>query len=122
VQLSLEDDIFTTVAGYSEYDVLDATPDADGMNLVSLEGPAINDRSGLLVLSSGAGSSHLFRDSAFTIPPACAPSRHAAALRASVEMPVTDRGARASGLRRVALSGDPESWFMRLLSSDPPRV
>jgi trehalose 6-phosphate synthase len=115
VQLSLDDDMFGAVAGYAEYDVLDVTPDADGMNLVSLEGPAVNTRCGQLVLSSGAGSSELFGDAALTIPPACEPRRHAAALTAMVDLPMTDRAARAGRLRDVALAGDPQAWFARLL-------
>jgi trehalose 6-phosphate synthase len=120
VHLSSEDDMVAAVAGYGEYDVLDATPDADGLNLVSLEGPAVNDRSGVLLLSSGAGSSHLYGDSAFTIPPASAPAQHAAALWAAVNTPPADRAARAARLRRTALAGDCRTWFTRLLTPGFP--
>jgi trehalose 6-phosphate synthase len=36
------------------YDVLDVVPWADGMNLVALEGPLVNPRDGVLVLSTAA--------------------------------------------------------------------
>ncbi len=44
------------IAGMKLYDVLLVNPIIDGMNLVSKEGPMVNERDGVLVLSEGAGS------------------------------------------------------------------
>ena len=52
VELVFARDFPAAVAGYLAYDVLDVMPWADGMNLVALEGPLVNTRDGVLVLST----------------------------------------------------------------------
>ena len=42
--------------GYRIFDVLLVNPIYDGMNLVAKEGPLVNQRDGVLVLSENAGS------------------------------------------------------------------
>ena len=59
VELVFARDFPAAVAGYLAYDVLDVMPWADGMNLVALEGPLVNTRDGVLVLSSSAGAHEL---------------------------------------------------------------
>jgi trehalose 6-phosphate synthase len=50
------DDFPATLAAYKRYDVLIVNPVFDGMNLVSREGPTLNRRNGILVLSRNAGA------------------------------------------------------------------
>ena len=45
-----------TVAALRRYDQLLVNPIRDGLNLVAMEGPAVNERDGVLVLSREAGA------------------------------------------------------------------
>jgi len=55
VVLDLEDDFAGTVAALRRYDMLLVNPVRDGLNLVAMEGPAVNERDGVVVLSREAG-------------------------------------------------------------------
>src|SRR5258708_28733189 len=50
------DDFPAALAAYRRYDVLIVNPVFDGMNLVAREGPVLNQRDGVLVLSRNAGA------------------------------------------------------------------
>ena len=56
IDLRLGDDFPLSVAAYTEYDVLFVNPIFDGLNLVAKEGPLLNERNGVLVLSENAGA------------------------------------------------------------------
>src|SRR5439155_19097441 len=56
IRLSLMDDHPRPPAPYRLYDVLLVNPLFDGMNLVAKEGPALNERDGVLILSENAGA------------------------------------------------------------------
>ena len=58
------------MAAMKLYDVLLVNPIMDGMNLVSKEGPVVNGRSGVLVLSETAGSYDQLRNGALSVSPA----------------------------------------------------
>ena len=58
------------MAAMKLYDVLLVNPIMDGMNLVSKEGPVVNGRSGVLVLSETAGSYDQLRKRALSVSPA----------------------------------------------------
>ena len=51
-----EDDYPRSLAGLVSYDVLLVNPIRDGMNMVAKEGPLVNQRDGVLVLSRQAGA------------------------------------------------------------------
>lgn len=56
LRLRIEDNVAAALAAYREYDVLLANSVYDGMNLVVKEGPLLNERSGVVVLSENAGA------------------------------------------------------------------
>ena len=56
IQLKLRDDLDEAVAAYKHYDVLLVNAMFDGMNLVAKEGPFVNERDGVVVLSENAGA------------------------------------------------------------------
>ena len=112
VELVFARDFPRAVAGYLAYDVLDVMPWADGMNLVALEGPLVNARDGVLVLSTTAGAYELLRPHAIGVSPD-APQRHADALETALTMPRAERARRAAALRAVAAEGDPAAWLTR---------
>ena len=57
------------IAGYRNFDVLLVNPIYDGMNLVAKEGPLVNQRDGVLVLSENAGSHEELGEWAITVNP-----------------------------------------------------
>jgi trehalose 6-phosphate synthase len=116
VELVFARDFSRAVAGYLAYDVLDVMPWADGMNLVALEGPLVNTRDGVLVLSSSAGAHELLRPHAIGVPPGD-PERHAGALHTALTMPRAERARRAAALRAVAAEGDPAAWLARQVAT-----
>lgn len=116
VELVFARDFPAAVAGYLSYDVLDVVPWADGMNLVALEGPLVNTRDGVLVLSTTAGAHQLLCQHALGVRPG-SPERHAEALHAALTMPPAERARRAAALRSVAAQGDPAAWLTRQLGA-----
>src|SRR5439155_152628 len=68
-RLELGEDMDRAVAAYKSYDVLLVNPILDGMNLVAKEGPVVNKRSGVLVLSESAGAHEELGAHALSINP-----------------------------------------------------
>ncbi len=56
IRLSIKDDSFRSLAAMRLYDVLLVNPVVDGMNLIAKEGPCVNEKNGVLVLSENAGA------------------------------------------------------------------
>jgi trehalose 6-phosphate synthase len=111
VKLLFERDFNRMLAGYLEYDVLDVVPRADGMNLVALEGPVVNRRDGVVVLSKTAGAHQILAPYARAVDPG-AVHLHVGALRDAVTMAPGERSRRARGLREIASAGDPSAWLL----------
>jgi trehalose 6-phosphate synthase len=97
------------------YDVLLVNPLADGMNLVAKEGPVVNRRDGVLVLSERAGARAELGWWALTIDPTDI-SATAAALGRALTMTRPERRRRAEGLRRKVTSTSLSTWLERQLS------
>ena len=51
IDLKLRDDLDEAVASYKHYDVMMVNAMFDGMNLVAKEGPLVNERHGVSILS-----------------------------------------------------------------------
>ena len=98
------------IAGMSLYDVLLVNSLADGMNLVSKEGPIVNQRDGVVVLSKGAGSYNELREGVLGIEPLDVEGT-AEALWQALQMPERERRARARYLRRVMEEHDLRAWL-----------
>lgn len=115
VQLTFGRSFERVVAGYLDYDVLDVVPRADGMNLVALEGPLINQRDGVLVLSRTAGAYQVLAPHALGVEPTSV-EEHSDALHHALTMPPGERAERARGLRELASAGDPTMWLRSQLA------
>jgi trehalose 6-phosphate synthase len=98
------------IAGMSLYDVLLVNSLADGMNLVSKEGPIVNQRNGVVVLSKGAGSYNELRKGVLGIEPLDVEGT-AEALWQALQMPEGERRARVRYLRRVMEEHDLRAWL-----------
>jgi len=97
------------------YDVLLVNPTRDGMNLVAKEGPALNGRDGMLVLSEQAGAFDELSDQVFGVNPFDV-SATAEALHAALSLSGTDRGSRAARLRSLAVKHPPAQWLEAILA------
>ena len=98
----------------SLYDVLLVNPVVDGMNLVSKEGPVLNSRNGVLVLSSTAGSFAELQGAALAIHPEDVDGT-AEALHTALSLPGKERHERAQRLREAVLRHDLRRWLQRLV-------
>ncbi len=111
IELFLEDDFDRTLGALLSYDVLLVNPLMDGMNLVSKEGPALNENWGTLVLSRRAGSFDELGAYAVEIPDPRDLAATAAALEAALDLPQHERRRRAVRLRHVVEARKPEDWI-----------
>jgi trehalose 6-phosphate synthase len=102
------------LAGLTQYDVLLVNSVADGMNLVSKEGPVLNERNGVLVLSTAAGAYAELQRGAIGVQPGDVEGI-AEGLQQALEMPAGERFERARMLRAAVLRHDLGRWFKLLL-------
>lgn len=111
IELFMEDDYDRTVGALMVYDVLLVNPIMDGMNLVSKEGPVVNENDGVLVLSRGAGSYEEMGPCSIEIPDALDVEATAAAIERALDMPADERKEMAERLRKQARLVKPEHWI-----------
>lgn len=109
IEVSVKDDFVAAVAAYGQYDVLLVNPTYDGMNLVAKEGPAVNRRRGVLVLSQNAGAAAELGRHALTVNPFDL-AETGEAIRSALEMPEDERSRRARSLRALVRRTRPEDW------------
>jgi trehalose 6-phosphate synthase len=96
------------------YDVLFVNPIIDGMNLVSKEGPLVNEHDGVLVLSEMAGSYEQLSEYAPGVAPTDLEGT-VRALRQALTMPPDERRLRAAALKRLVQEEDICFWLERQL-------
>jgi len=109
IEIRLQEDYPGALAAYGLYDVLFVNPVIDGMNLVAMEGPVLNRRQGVLVLSRNAGAFGRLGRYAVPVNPFDL-GEMSDALRTALDMPLDERTRRARGLSRLVLSNPPERW------------
>jgi len=110
IELFHENNYPQALAGMSLYDILFVNPVSDGMNLVSKEGPIVNERDGVLVLSRGAGSHGELSEGAVSVDPLDIEGT-AEALASALSMPEAERRARAEQLRQTIERNDLSVWL-----------
>lgn len=109
IEVRFREDYLGALAAYGVYDVLLVNPVIDGMNLVAMEGPLLNRRHGVLVLSRNAGA--FGRLGRYAVPVNPFDLRETAdALATALDMPADDRARRARGLSRLVLANPPSRW------------
>jgi len=104
------------VAAMQLYDVLLVNSIADGMNLVAKEGPIVNRRDGVLVLSERTGARQQLEPGALVISP-CDVYATAEALHQALVMPIEERQERAGRLRWLVEREDIADWLCRQLQA-----
>jgi trehalose 6-phosphate synthase len=112
VRVRVKDDFATVLAAYERYDALLVNPVFDGMNLVAKEGPVINERDGVLILSENAGASDELGQHALSIDPFDLLAT-TEALEHALTMPADERRRRAEALRQAVLANRLQDWVNR---------
>lgn len=119
VRVEVADAFPRTLAAYQIYDVLVVNPVFDGMNLVAREGPVLNRRDGVLVLSRNAGAWEEMGPAALGVNPFDVDGT-AEAIEAALDMPAEERAWMSRGIRRLARGRPPISWLERQIKELPP--
>ena len=114
IHLILGENYPRALAAMKRYDVLLVNTIIDGMNLVAKEGVLLNDRSGVLILSEGAGAVQQLGDDALIISPADIEGT-ADAIFEALTMSPRERRRRADNLRRTVEGDDVAKWFREQL-------
>jgi trehalose 6-phosphate synthase len=115
VDLQIADNFPQSVAAYKQFDVLFVNSVYDGLNLVAKEGPLVNTRDGVLVLSENAGAHEELGEWAVPINPFDIAGQ-ADALHAALSMSAAERGRRAEGIRAQVREHDIAAWIAGLLT------
>lgn len=110
VWFDTDDDLPRSVAGLRSYDALVINPIRDGLNLVAFEGPLVNERDGVVVLSTEAGAHDQLAEAVESVQPFDI-NDTAAALARALDMAPDQRAARASQLRTIATTRTVDDWF-----------
>jgi trehalose 6-phosphate synthase len=96
------------------YDVLLVNSIADGMNLVAKEGPIVNQRNGVLILSERTGARQQLEPGALVIAP-CDIYATAEAMHQALTMPNDQKAEKANILRWQIESDDITTWLLQQL-------
>jgi trehalose 6-phosphate synthase len=110
IQLKLRDDLEEAVAAYKHYDVLIVNAMFDGMNLVAKEGPMVNERAGVSILSENTGAHEELGEYALSVNPFDI-QELADSIHAALTMPTAEREQRLDGLRAVVTARNPGDWI-----------
>ncbi len=110
IVLDVADDADRSFAALTRADVLLVNPVRDGLNLVAKEGPLVNRRDGVLVLSREAGAADELAGAALVVNPFDVAAT-ADALHQALVMAPEQRAERAADLRRLVLARPPRRWL-----------
>jgi trehalose 6-phosphate synthase len=110
IQLKLRDDLEEAVAAYKHYDVLIVNAMFDGMNLVAKEGPMVNERGGVSILSENTGAHEELGEFALSVNPFDI-QELADSIHAALTMSPEERARRHEGLRTIVTARDPGDWI-----------
>ncbi|MET9801802.1 trehalose-6-phosphate synthase [Streptomyces sp. NPDC006368] len=106
------DDIERALGVLRAHDVLLVNAVADGMNLVAQEGALVNERDGVIVLSTGTGAGDLLpRDGTVPLEQPRSVTATADALHRALTLPPERRRAMAARARAAVRCADPVDWL-----------
>jgi trehalose 6-phosphate synthase len=115
IHLFYENNYPQAIAAMRLYDVLLVNAVIDGMNLVAKEGPTINDRDGVLILSETVGAHEQLGEYCLTVSPADIEGT-TQALYTALTMPANEKRRRAAALKSSIEKEDIASWLWHLLN------
>ena len=109
IDLRLRENLEEAIAAYKHYDLLMVNAMFDGMNLIAKEGPLVNERNGVSLLSENTGAHEELADFALSVNPFDVQEQADAIYRA-LSMSAEERSWRAQGLKRIVTARDPGDW------------
>jgi trehalose 6-phosphate synthase len=110
IQLKLRDDMEEAVATFKHYDVLLVNAMFDGMNLVAKEGPLLNERGGVSILSENTGAHEELGEHSLSVNPFDI-QELADSIHAALTMMPEERERRLEGLKATVTRRDPGDWI-----------
>jgi len=116
VRILVGEDYERALAAMQLYDVLLVNTIADGMNLVAKEGPIINTKNGVLILSERAGASLQLAPGSTIISP-CDIYATAEAMHQGLSMDEAEKEKRANTLKSIIQQYDIHRWFSNQLQA-----
>jgi trehalose 6-phosphate synthase len=115
IDLQIADNFAQSVAAYKQYDALLVNSVFDGLNLVSKEGPLVNQRDGVLILSENAGSHDELGEWAVTVNPFDVYGQ-AQAIHEALTMSLEQRRERLAATQAHVRSNDLAAWIAAQLA------
>jgi trehalose 6-phosphate synthase len=110
IRLFNENNYPQALAGLRHYDVLLVNAISDGMPLVAKEGPIVNQRDGVLVLSEGLGACEQLGQCVLAVAPTDLEGT-AQAMYTALTMSDDERSRRASQLRQIVEEENVTHWL-----------
>jgi len=98
------------IAAYKHYDLLMVNAMFDGMNLIAKEGPLVNERNGVSLLSENTGAHEELAEFALSVNPFDV-QELADAIHSALTMAPEERARRAEGLKEIVTTRDPGDWI-----------
>ena len=109
IDLKLRENLDEAIAAYKHYDLLMVNAMFDGMNLVAKEGPLVNERMGVSLLSENTGAHEELADFAISVNPFDV-QEQAEAIHRALTMGAEEREWRIEGLKRIISARNPGDW------------
>ena len=116
IRVMINENFPRAVAALQCYDVLLVNSIADGMNLVAKEGPIVNQRDGVLILSERTGARQQLGPGALVIPP-CDIYATAEAMHQALTMPDERKREQAKLLHWLVEKDDITDWLLQQLEA-----
>ena len=115
IELKLRENLEEAIATYKHYDLLIVNAMFDGMNLVAKEGPLVNERHGVSLLSENTGAHEELGEFSLSVNPFDI-QEQADAIHRALTMSAEERSWRAEGLKKIVTSRNPGDWVDDQLS------
>ena len=115
IKIFYENNYVQALSALTLYDVLLVNPVIDGMNLVAKEGPTVNTRDGVLILSERAGACRQLGKYALPVTPTDLEGTMKA-LHQALTMSPEERKQRAEALKKSIAEEDITLWLYQQLS------
>lgn len=116
VRILIGENYLRAITALKAYDVLLVNAIADGMNLVAKEGPLVNQKNGVLILSERAGARQQLEAGSLVISP-CDVYATAQAIHQALQMPARERSDNAERLRWLIERYDINTWLCSQLDA-----
>jgi trehalose 6-phosphate synthase len=110
IDLRLRDDFEEAVALYKHFDLLLVNAMWDGMNLVSKEGPLVNEHHGMVILSENTGAHEELGDCSISVNPFDV-QEQADAIHYALTASADERRRRWERLHTIITSRTPADWI-----------